>query len=785
MTNTFVFPYTLKTFTFFILNIIICTFGNSQVSFQTHNFTNTEIITPSIRSIKLVDIDNDGDLDVIAAAAGDTKVTWTQNNGSGSFGSQNIIPAGTISGNMNGQDILPLDVDNDGDFDIVTNFNNILTWNENIDGLGNFGPQQLIIGNLSYIEAIFAADIDNDGKEDLLVTQNDDKIIWLQNLSAVGAFSDPLVITTTTDSPHSVIAADVDNDGDLDVFSASWNDDKIAWYENLDGQGGFGSQQIISSSVDGAFSIYASDIDGDNDLDVIASASAGDKVYLFKNEDGEGDFGNQNIITMATDYPMFSFTFDVDSDGDEDVISSSGLDDKLAWYENTDGLGNFGGQEIINIYNVSAMATVVSHGDIDGDGDIDLIAAYSNNEVLWYENLGVVLPETPTAICFDIEVNLDDEGVAFIEVIDIDNGSTDNIEIIDYSISQNSFDCSDIGDIEVTLTVIDEDLNSDTCIAIISVMDTQLPEFSLVSLPSVYAECMIDSLTPPTAQDNCSGNIIGLPNIIFPITASTSVVWNYTDDYGNSSVQEQQVIISDTTAPEVNILILDDSISDCQIFNLPIPTAFDNCAGVISGTNTIDFPLNHEDSIFVTWTFDDGSGNLTTQEQFVQVKDTIPPTVITTDITIDLAGNASINIVEEQIDNGSFDNCNVQQVYLDFNTFSEVGSFPVVLYVEDVNNNIATGTATVTITNNTVQVLNPSEITNLTITPNPISDEFEVIAENELIRLIRIYGVTGLLKEYKNPVTEKFNISTFPSGVYYIEITTDNGKRGLKKMIKI
>ena len=56
-------------------------------------------------------------------------------------------------------------------------------------------------------------------------------------------------ISTSADRAYSVYAADLDGDGDFDVLSASGGDDKIAWYEN-DGNGNFGSQQIISTSAD-------------------------------------------------------------------------------------------------------------------------------------------------------------------------------------------------------------------------------------------------------------------------------------------------------------------------------------------------------------------------------------------------------------------------------------------------------------------------------------------------------------------------------------------------------
>ena len=56
------------------------------------------------------------------------------------------------------------------------------------------------------------------------------------------------VISTSADGAYSVYAADVDADGDMDVLSASMNDDKIAWYEN-DGSESF-TEHAISTSAD-------------------------------------------------------------------------------------------------------------------------------------------------------------------------------------------------------------------------------------------------------------------------------------------------------------------------------------------------------------------------------------------------------------------------------------------------------------------------------------------------------------------------------------------------------
>ena len=66
----------------------------------------------------------------------------------------------------------------------------------------------------------------------------------------MGGFRPQLVITTVAAGTVYVFAADLDDDGDVDALSASRSDDEIAWYENTDGAGGFGAQQVISPLAD-------------------------------------------------------------------------------------------------------------------------------------------------------------------------------------------------------------------------------------------------------------------------------------------------------------------------------------------------------------------------------------------------------------------------------------------------------------------------------------------------------------------------------------------------------
>jgi len=222
---------------------------------------------------------------------------------------------------------------------------------------------------------VHAADLDGDGDVDVLSASSyDNKIAWYENEGS-GHFGNQQVITTLAVNAASVYAADLDSDGDLDVLSASSGDNTIAWYEN-NGTGQFSSQRIITLSAEGANSVYAVDLDGDDDLDVL-SASSGypyldtpNKVAWYEN-DGTGQFGEQQVITTLADGVTSVFAADLDSDGDLDVLSASQDDSKIAWYEN-DGTGQFGSQQVITVS--ADKATSVHAADLDGDGDMDVLS---------------------------------------------------------------------------------------------------------------------------------------------------------------------------------------------------------------------------------------------------------------------------------------------------------------------------------------------------------------------------------------------------------------------------
>ena len=101
--------------------------------------------------------------------------------------------------------------------------------------------------------------------------------LLLAGVAEAQGFGSQQVITTAADSATSVYATDLDGDGDADVLSASELDNKIAWHENLGG-GSFGAQQVITTAANGAFSVYATDLDGDGDADVLSASKWDEKI---------------------------------------------------------------------------------------------------------------------------------------------------------------------------------------------------------------------------------------------------------------------------------------------------------------------------------------------------------------------------------------------------------------------------------------------------------------------------------------------------------------------------
>lgn len=423
------------------------------------------ISSSDLNIIQLFDMDNDADLDVMYYSRNRNNIAWRENNdGLGSFSEQQIISSNIHETN----DTFTADLDGDGDKDFLATYDNGVAWFENEDGQGQVVKQQIISSRLSSACSVFATDIDNDGDNDVLSaspfgiaihentngqglfaieeeigstnggrvvyatdmdmdgdmdivyaadtdTNGNSKIAWVENLTGDGNFGTEQVISTEVMRPTSIYMADLDGDGDNDLISASYLDNKIAWYENTNGNGVFGTQQVLADVLGEGYDVYAADMDNDNDLDIIATS--GSSVSWFENTNGLGNFNLQQTYSDINNTNGFTSVLvtDVDNDGDNDIVVGTDFQFRIFWLRNTNGLGLMGNEQLISDDFDSKI--YIHADDINGDNKVDIIAAsgynfisspnstFTYNQLVWLGNEGIVKNEINGYINYDESAN--------------------------------------------------------------------------------------------------------------------------------------------------------------------------------------------------------------------------------------------------------------------------------------------------------------------------------------------------------------------------------------------
>ncbi|MGB1040010.1 MAG: gliding motility-associated C-terminal domain-containing protein, partial [Flavobacteriales bacterium] len=162
---------------------------------------------------------------------------------------------------------------------------------------------------------------------------------------------------------------------------------------------------------------------------------------------------------------------------------------------------------------------------------------------------------SPTAICQNITIRLDSMGMASIVAADVDGGSFDNCDIASIVVSQTSFDCSNLGVNNVTLTVTDIYGNSSTCSATVTVEDLIAPIVycpgdkqrvvrnttcsyiveDFIGETNMWDNCSMDDLT--ITQSPAAGTEISLEN------TDTTITMTITDGSGNVSTCSFKVYV--------------------------------------------------------------------------------------------------------------------------------------------------------------------------------------------------------------------------------------------------
>ena len=283
--------------------------------------------------------------------------------------------------------------------------------------------------------------------------------------------------------------------------------------------------------------------------------------------------------------------------------------------------------------------------------------------------------------------------------------TSDNCSVV--SVTNNAPALFPLGTTTVTWTIVDGSGNTATATQVVTVEDNELPTIVAPIALNVTTNTACTAtgvvLGNPVATDNCS--VVSVTNnapVAFPLGATT-VTWTVVDGSGNIATATQLVTVTDATVPTVltqPITIALDINGQVSITAANVNNgSFDNCAISTMSVSPSSFTCANVGTNIVTLTVTDVNGNTATNTAIVTVIDAILPTVITQNINIELDSFGDASITADMIDNGSFDNCGIASIsvnVLDFNC-NDLGANTVILTVTDVNGNIATGTAIVTV----------------------------------------------------------------------------------------
>lgn len=330
-----------------LLDVILCDALNSKVSWirQFPKGVYTEytcvgnILAPS--HVKAYDFDNDGDLDLLVSAMG---MIFPSNDKIGSIiilendGHQNFTKHIIVDKIARVTDVVAGDLDGDGDNDLAAvqfGYDDGETrWIEN---LGGWNFKSHILQSLSGGINCELLDIDNDGDLDMitLISQEWEEIYLFLN-NGKGKFDSKLIWGSTNEDfgSSSITLTDLDKDGDIDILYTNgdafdyipprprpWHG--VNWLEN---KGDYKFEFHRIANFGGAYKAQSLDVDHDGDLDVFAVSAFNlwedpkAQSFIWLENDGKMNFTEHDITNTPT-HILCLATGDFDKDGEVDLVT--------------------------------------------------------------------------------------------------------------------------------------------------------------------------------------------------------------------------------------------------------------------------------------------------------------------------------------------------------------------------------------------------------------------------------------------------------------------------------
>lgn len=339
-------------------------------------------------SLTTADIDGDGDLDLVAGSfcnpyGQESRIAWFEHlDGKGTFGDANHIDRACRTR------VSATDVDKDGHVDLVAHSDSSIFWYHN-DGTGGFGDGIQVDTFSKIANDAHVVDLDQDGYPDI-VSGNREAVSWYRN---TGSGFTPERVLIEINGVTTV--ADVNGDEKPDIVVSS--NEGLFWLDTLDLERNTVSEQSIETGPEpiGIPRLDSADLNGDGQTDIILLFS-GSLAWMPNRGDGEFDYTDAKSLAFIRDFPYVFAEGDIDGDGDLDWIASSLSFGPLIWRENrpigdANGDNVFDSSDLVLVFQAGEYEdairrnSIFSTGDWNGDGDFDssdLVIAFQEGAYL-------------------------------------------------------------------------------------------------------------------------------------------------------------------------------------------------------------------------------------------------------------------------------------------------------------------------------------------------------------------------------------------------------------------